>query len=780
VEAMKYLRSVKVIHRDLKLGNLFLNEKMEVKVGDFGLASKVIFEGEKKRTICGTPNYIAPEVLSSKTGHSYEVDLWSLGVITYTMIFGRPPFETRDVKVTYRKIKSNNYTFPQHVKVEESTKNFIKSLLKTDPLKRLDLDQIMEHEFFSNYPTLMPASTLSCPPSAAFMERFAWGPDHAPKPGCSPTKIPVVCDEGPLEGELIDNDDAQIISNRQASVQSHRRIESQEKFAKIRGKDAVSNERDYMLRTERAWFKKSIAKGLESSPYWSPKHQPNYLQINLAKMDDEEVKIEEEIKVGNCKISHQNERIVTEPWIDLGDDLIEQSKPALEKQKSSTNSNIKIEKASSKGPEIVNKILVSKWIDYSSKYGLGYQLSNGAFGVLFNDSTKLILSKDNFQFIYLKRESGNKHDENEDNPVYNFNEYPEILKKKVILTQHFISYLMNKKFQVSEQTPQELEKGFWFNSKTVLVKKFSRENKATLLRLNNKVIQVAFLDKSELLLSSDSGQVDFITSKNEVRSTTISSDMKNFSSLERTDPSLFKRLNYAKEMLLNLINPKQLKKNKAKKSMFPTTHTITKSKENEIGFSRKNSEMSGGTIEFYVSQQVSQKSPNGTFNLTIGIDKYSKIDQVVRGAAEEIRKKLANYHTNENDKPEFRKSESHKASVQKGKLDTKWSSRSPNSYAVFTKSNHNFNSSTSRVLSSRLKTSARYQYAWTTHNRGNCSKNKAGSRGGSKTGRNSVQKEYQSMGREETSSGNYFTGVAFMNTINLNAQKQNVKINLVN
>jgi polo-like kinase 1 len=126
VDAMKYMKSMKVIHRDLKLGNLFLDNKMKVKVGDFGLAAKIVFDGEKKRTICGTPNYIAPEVLSSKIGHSYEVDLWSLGVITYTMLYGRPPFETRDVKVTYRKIKSNNYTFPNHVQVSEESKDFIR------------------------------------------------------------------------------------------------------------------------------------------------------------------------------------------------------------------------------------------------------------------------------------------------------------------------------------------------------------------------------------------------------------------------------------------------------------------------------------------------------------------------------------------------------------------------------------------------------------------------------------------------------------------------------
>ena len=75
VSALKYLHSHRVIHRDIKLGNLFLNEKLEVKLGDFGLASKLEFDGERKRTICGTPNYIAPEILEGNHGHSYEVDV---------------------------------------------------------------------------------------------------------------------------------------------------------------------------------------------------------------------------------------------------------------------------------------------------------------------------------------------------------------------------------------------------------------------------------------------------------------------------------------------------------------------------------------------------------------------------------------------------------------------------------------------------------------------------------------------------------------------------------
>ena len=114
ISAMKYLHVHRVIHRDLKLGNLFLSDKMEIKIGDLGLASKLEFDGERKRTICGTPNYIAPEVLDGKQGHSYEVDVWSLGVITYTLLIGKPPFETSDVKTTYRRIRMNAYSFPDH------------------------------------------------------------------------------------------------------------------------------------------------------------------------------------------------------------------------------------------------------------------------------------------------------------------------------------------------------------------------------------------------------------------------------------------------------------------------------------------------------------------------------------------------------------------------------------------------------------------------------------------------------------------------------------------
>ena len=146
---------------------------MNLKLGDFGLATKLDFDGERKRTICGTPNYIAPEVLEGKDGHSFEVDIWSLGVIIYTLIIGKPPFETSNVKSTYDKIRKNIYRFPDHIAISDEAKDLITWILSNDPKNRPDLNDIKEHKFLA-YPTpenLHP-SLLACPPSANMIKSY--------------------------------------------------------------------------------------------------------------------------------------------------------------------------------------------------------------------------------------------------------------------------------------------------------------------------------------------------------------------------------------------------------------------------------------------------------------------------------------------------------------------------------------------------------------------------------------------------------------------------------
>lgn len=162
IHGCQYLHRHRIMHRDLKLANLFLNDEMVIKIGDFGLASRIAKEGEKKKTLCGTPNYIAPEILA-KRGHSYEVDCWSLGCIVYTLLVGRPPFETSNLKDTYERIQKNEYQIPMGISAPAS--KFIRALLHADPTRRPSMFTMLDDEFFKGYiPNCLPCSALStCP-----------------------------------------------------------------------------------------------------------------------------------------------------------------------------------------------------------------------------------------------------------------------------------------------------------------------------------------------------------------------------------------------------------------------------------------------------------------------------------------------------------------------------------------------------------------------------------------------------------------------------------------
>lgn len=172
--ALKYIHESKVIHRDIKLGNALISGKMEIKLADFGLSAKVEYEGERKRTICGTPNYMAPEMLNSFNGHSYEVDVWSFGVMMYTMLVGKPPFDTGDIKSTYSKIKSGFFCFPDSVQMSTQAKDLIMKILVLDPLKRITIDKIFDHPFFNKnkIPRFLPFSTLTVPLSESYQHAF--------------------------------------------------------------------------------------------------------------------------------------------------------------------------------------------------------------------------------------------------------------------------------------------------------------------------------------------------------------------------------------------------------------------------------------------------------------------------------------------------------------------------------------------------------------------------------------------------------------------------------
>ena len=441
IKALKYLHSHRVIHRDLKLGNLFLTEKMELKVGDFGLATKLDFEGERKRTVCGTPNYIAPEILDGKTGHSYEVDIWSLGVIIYTLIIGKPPFETRDVKTTYKRIKMNAYTFPESAIISEAAKNLIAQILVLDPGKRPTLDQIITHDFFNqgtSIPKLLPTSTLACTPSLSYIRQF----------------MPEA------------------------------------------GKDGIVNK-----------------------------------PVTTTKLIDK--------PTGNNNGANENKNEKEEKNLNINS--TPQGDPSL------------------KGPDT----WVKKWVDYSSKYGLGYLLSNGFSGVFFNDSSKIILNPTTKWFFYIERRVTDKQ---EIISSYSIDEYPKELQKKVTLLNHFKNYLEGETNSSDTQATSGQENNSGENQGEsqnkdsekekkpfTYVKKWMRTRHAIMFRLSNKIVQVCFQDKTEIILSSESRVVTYCNKKGDRQTYPLST------ALEMSNYEMTKRLKYTKDILTHMLTMNQQK-----------------------------------------------------------------------------------------------------------------------------------------------------------------------------------------------------------------------------
>ncbi|XP_058480034.1 calcium/calmodulin-dependent protein kinase type 1D [Solea solea] len=152
LDAVNYLHRMGIVHRDLKPENLlYFNplDESKIMISDFGL-SKMEGSGDVMSTACGTPGYVAPEVLAQKP-YSKAVDCWSIGVIAYILLCGYPPFYDENDSKLFEQILKADYEFdaPYWDDISDSAKDFISNLMEKDPAKRFTCDQALRHPWIA-------------------------------------------------------------------------------------------------------------------------------------------------------------------------------------------------------------------------------------------------------------------------------------------------------------------------------------------------------------------------------------------------------------------------------------------------------------------------------------------------------------------------------------------------------------------------------------------------------------------------------------------------------
>lgn len=147
LEALKYIHSNGIMHRDIKPENIFLGKGEIVKLGDFGWSS-FVSNKEKRYTFCGTPDYLAPEMIDQSVGHGNSVDVWAVGIMAFELVKGLPPFHSKSYEATLENIKKMKYRLDSDF--SNKAKDFISKILRRNPRQRPSAASLLEHPWLKD------------------------------------------------------------------------------------------------------------------------------------------------------------------------------------------------------------------------------------------------------------------------------------------------------------------------------------------------------------------------------------------------------------------------------------------------------------------------------------------------------------------------------------------------------------------------------------------------------------------------------------------------------
>ena len=401
LDATGYLHSQNVIHRDLKLANVMVDCNMNMKVGDFGLATELQYAGQRKWTRCGTPNYIAPEVLGESEGYGFACDIWSLGVILYTLLVGIPPFETANLQTTYSRIQQGKFSFPATCSVPHTARSLIMRMLQCQPEKRPSLVEIRMDPFFRGAPKEAPAALIrSMRPDeleslSAQMRRQS--PVQPAQPVSADRTVDAALSEAPSPTSR---------SPVSTSPPATPTFPSPE--AIMRHVNGVAHvdpmERHFHSASKPASGSSNIPKPsmpeTDDHGEWSPddrepspeqQQQQHHQQHAHRKQAEHPLLQPRKVPVQVLNRVNQNDRGACSISADLD-------------ARGGTASRDKTDDAMDNTSSF-RQTFVVRILDYSRKYGVACELSDGSLSSVFNDRTKLIWKPSNGSVAYHCRET---------------------------------------------------------------------------------------------------------------------------------------------------------------------------------------------------------------------------------------------------------------------------------------------------------------------------------------------------------------------------------------
>ncbi|KAL4471341.1 hypothetical protein ABPG72_011118 [Tetrahymena utriculariae] len=460
-----------------------------------------------------------------------------VGSMTPIQLSQKPPFETHDVKTTYRKIKSNTYSFPDHAPIPDSAKALIQLILQQDPGKRPILDEILAHPFINNggtIPRLLPVSTLTTAPNASYIKQYA----------PSATNIKANQQPFPTRTEVFGSSRKEMIKS-QTTTNMNKGLnnfanENNNKIFDAQKNVATNNPSNQFMSTANL---QQNSKNLNSNFNQNDFNQPTTSTGQTGTQQGLYNKQQTGNQDPNNKQGNKYQSVQNLISINKTDGF----QNPQNQQKANDEENNQIDGSK-------NNLWVVQYVDQSSKYGLGYLLCNKSAGVVFNDTTKIILDPktEYFEYIYKKEQD----EITEKHPLA---EYPQELQNKVTLLQHFCHYLMtevNKRVCAENGSTQA---ALYNNSKFQMqpnqplpyLKKWMKARHAIMFRLSNKIVQVQFSDKTEILLNSTDKIVSFMNKKGERFHYPLADAMNS------TNQDMTKRLRYTKEILTHLLKNNQ-------------------------------------------------------------------------------------------------------------------------------------------------------------------------------------------------------------------------------